>query len=325
MGKLTTFLQEAFNERCPAGWSFRSEVPLLSPDLKRTLGYSPRVDVLLERDDGARRLWIEFEVSRADPVANHAKFATAHLFDPQPQTDAFVAMVSPHVTRGRRNLASNMVEVMRAIGMDAYQTILFPHFAPGHIKHLNHLDVPTLHSQGISVGAEIERVMIISEPALVANERRIHFAGDLLNVALNIRRWNSELETAHGQQLWGKRTVTYFAYDPVSKCFAPSKFCAYVAVSAPPEQIPDAKRFLSPYSNAGMSLDLYVSLDGVDSRFDGNRAWTHLCDGLGMSLVHLEEAGDRISRHFSRWLSTRAEADTLHPAGPRILIPPSWF
>jgi hypothetical protein len=28
-------------------------------------------------------LWIEFEVSRADPVANHAKFATAHLFQPQ--------------------------------------------------------------------------------------------------------------------------------------------------------------------------------------------------------------------------------------------------
>ena len=32
-------------------------------------------DVLLERVDGSRRLWVEFEVSRADPVANHAKFA----------------------------------------------------------------------------------------------------------------------------------------------------------------------------------------------------------------------------------------------------------
>jgi hypothetical protein len=35
---------------------------------------------------GSRRLWIEFEISRADPVANHAKFATAQLFQPLPVT-----------------------------------------------------------------------------------------------------------------------------------------------------------------------------------------------------------------------------------------------
>ena len=72
--------------------------------LEALLGYRPRVDVLLEREDGSRRLWIEFEVSRADPVANHAKFATAHLFQPQAEADSFLAMVSPHVARGRRSL-----------------------------------------------------------------------------------------------------------------------------------------------------------------------------------------------------------------------------
>ena len=60
---------------------------MFSPDLERELGYGPRADVLLERADGARRLWIEFEVSRAYPVENHAKFATSHLFEPQHPSD----------------------------------------------------------------------------------------------------------------------------------------------------------------------------------------------------------------------------------------------
>lgn len=58
---------------------------------------------------GARRVWVELEVSRADPVANHVKFATAHLVSPMPAGDAFVSMVSRHVVRGRSNLAAHMV------------------------------------------------------------------------------------------------------------------------------------------------------------------------------------------------------------------------
>ncbi len=96
MGSLTTFLQQEFAHNCPAGWTSEREIRLLPYDLEAVLGYSPRVDVLLERQDASQRLWIEFEVSRADPVANHAKFATAHLFQPQPKTDVFVSMVSPH-------------------------------------------------------------------------------------------------------------------------------------------------------------------------------------------------------------------------------------
>jgi len=68
-------------------------------------GYTSRADILLTKDDGSRRLWIEFEISRADPMANHAKFATAHLFSRQLQTDCFISMVISHVVRGRRNLA----------------------------------------------------------------------------------------------------------------------------------------------------------------------------------------------------------------------------
>ncbi len=80
MGQLASFLQEAFAQQPPLGWSCRREMRVLSSDLEQLLGYSPRADVCLETNDASHRIWIEFEISRADPVANHVKFATAHLF-----------------------------------------------------------------------------------------------------------------------------------------------------------------------------------------------------------------------------------------------------
>ena len=90
------------------------------------LGYDPRADIVLERADGTRRLWIEFEISRADPAANHAKFATAHVLRPGKPADAFVSMISAHVARGRRNLGAGMIHVMRQVGIDAFQTSSCP-------------------------------------------------------------------------------------------------------------------------------------------------------------------------------------------------------
>ena len=94
MGSLTGYLQEQFRRRCPPGWSCRPEARLLPPELAAILGYTPRADVVLAHEADGRRLWVEFEVSRADPVANHAKFATTHLFAPQPPPDCFVAMAT---------------------------------------------------------------------------------------------------------------------------------------------------------------------------------------------------------------------------------------
>lgn len=90
MGTLTSYLQQEFIRRSYPGWVCRHERRILPRHLEDFLGYAPRVDVLLERQDGTRRLWIEFEISRADPVANHTKFATAHLFEPQRDTDTFI-------------------------------------------------------------------------------------------------------------------------------------------------------------------------------------------------------------------------------------------
>jgi len=67
--------------------------------------FRPRADVLLERLDGTRRLWVEFEVSRADPAANHMKFAAAHLHAPQRPADAFLSMTSSHVATAGRTSA----------------------------------------------------------------------------------------------------------------------------------------------------------------------------------------------------------------------------
>src|SRR5438876_442574 len=134
VGALTGFLQREFARLCPAGWVVRPEQNLLPDSLANLLGYSARADVVLEKLDGSARLWIEFEVSRADPVANHAKFVTSHLFQPQLPQDRFLAMVSPHVTRGRRNLASNTIALMRLVGMKAYQTVLFPHLEPNDVQ-----------------------------------------------------------------------------------------------------------------------------------------------------------------------------------------------
>ena len=83
MSALTIFLQRAFAEFCPPAWQCLPEQRFLSAEWERALGYAPRADVLLEGEEGQRRLFVEFEVSRADPVANHAKFATSHLFEPQ--------------------------------------------------------------------------------------------------------------------------------------------------------------------------------------------------------------------------------------------------
>ncbi len=65
---LTNYLQAQFAEHCPAGWISQREVPVLPPRLESVLGYAPRADVLLRKQDDSKRLWIEFEISRADPM-----------------------------------------------------------------------------------------------------------------------------------------------------------------------------------------------------------------------------------------------------------------
>jgi len=319
MGVLTFYLQQEFVRRSYPGWFCRHEIGILPKHLADFLGYAPRVDVLLERQDGSRRLWIEFEISRADPVANHAKFATAHLFEPQQETDSFISMVSPHVARGRRNLAANTILLMRYIGMSAFQTVLFPHITREEIQRLNHLKLENL--TGLAVEPEIERAMSVSATILTASSRRIHFAGDMMDVMLNLLQWNKDLDTPEGQKLWGKRTITYFVFDPYSKSFAPSKFCAYIAI--PSMFFPNITT-LDAMNRAEMKVELYVTLDGTDSRFDGHNAHNHLTRSLAMTLCKYNESPE-IAIIFNQWLNRQSSSINVHPNGAVFLLPPSWF
>jgi hypothetical protein len=317
MGSLTGFLQKRFSESCPPEWTCNHEVEVMDPHWRRALGYSARADVLLSRDDNTRRIWIEFEVSRADPVANHAKFATSHLFQPQAPNDSFVAMVSSHVTRGRRNLAANTILLMRRLGMSAFQTALFPSIAPAEIKRLNHLPELALADASINTDAEIDRAFQIANPISSIGNRDLHYAGDLMDVYLNVRSWNNEIESSQGQSLWGKRTVTYFVYDIKSGQFAPSKFCAYINLGQP-----SALKFL--IDQQLMTMQSYCSLDENEPKFDGNLAQKHLQRQLNLKLIDSKQSRS-VDAHFTQWLAKRSNSIRIHPRGPKFLIPPDWY
>jgi hypothetical protein len=267
------------------------------------------------------RLWIEFEVSRADPVANHAKFATSHLFRPQESTERFLAMISPHVTRGRRNLAFNAVALMRQVGMKAYQTVLFPYLAPAEVKRLNHLEIAALPAQNLDVVREIERALAVTEPMIAMSDHDIHLAGDLLAVLLNVRQWNEDMATEAGRQLWGLRTVTYFVYDEEAGLFAPAKFCAYSAVASS-SPLPDS---LNKGAGLGiMTVAVYTAFNAGSHLLDGNRAQRHLTHGLGMTAVNPKEMPE-LDALFLQWRERHADCIALHPGGTVFLLSPEWF
>ena len=110
----------------------------------------------------------------------------------------------------------------------------------------------------------------------------------------NLQYWNRSVLTDDGRKLWGRRRASYFVFDPGTKFFAPSKFCAFRPITT---DGPDAGQI--PGSN--MTMDLYCSLGEEDPRFDGNRAWRRLRDHLGMSLQIIAD-DPAMSVSFQKWL-----------------------
>ncbi len=316
MGSLTTFLQRELIRRPPAGWVAQHEVRLLLDEDAARLGYAPRADVLLIRQDSAVRLWIEFEVSRADPVANHAKFATAHLFHPQAAGDHFLAMLSPHIDRGRRDLAAAAVRLMRRVGMRAFQTTLLPLLTPAEVQQLNQLPVAALGERGIDVGREVERALAVFTPVGTHAMDDIHLAGDVFDVMLNVRGWNDDLVTEDGRRVWGSRACSYFVYDPVSTAFAPCKFCAYLPVRTIPAA-PDE-------STHRMSVAVYTAVNDGTHLLDGGRAWQHLARELGFRFPTDEEL-PTVAARFADWLQRHGGDIRVKSDAPTFLLPPSWY
>jgi hypothetical protein len=297
MVTFTGFLQQEFNRFRPEGWSCRYEAPIFSKDLEDALGFAARADILLQASDESRRYWIEFEVSRANPVANHAKFAVGHLYQPQSQKDFFVSMVSSHVSRGRRNLAGNAIHSMRCVGMNAFQTILLPHSSGSEIKRWNGMSVMKLTSENIPIQDEIERVFAITEPVTAVGSRDIYLVGDISDVILNVRRFNLDISTEQGCSDFGRRTVTYFVYDPWMKTFAPSKFCAYSVINSK-NKVRDHAYPTDFHSD--MTISFYSQLDESNPAFDGRIARLHLEKRLAMHLVPLANRPD-LKTSFYAW------------------------
>lgn len=314
---LTSFLQQSFATQLPSGWRCRHEVAVLSKEFERILGFAPRADVLLENVETHRRVWIEFEISRADPVANHMKFAVGHLFAPQLPGDAFVSMVSDHVAAGRVNLGASAVILMRHLGMHAFQIPLFPTMSGSLVKELNHLPQPELMDRKLDVVPEIERALSISEPVCANPSHRLFFASNAFEVSLNVMEWNRAIASSDGACLWGRRTVTFFVYDPRSQLFAPSKFCAFIPVARTAE----ASDSGSKAQILGMTMPYYCSIDANEPRFDGGVARKHFLQRLGYRLLRVSEVPG-LSTPFERWLETRHDGIRLHPRRAHLLIPP---
>jgi len=319
MGSLTGYLQERFAGACPTGWRCRAEVPLVDAAACRRLGLQPRADVMLERVDGSRRIWIEFEISRADPVANHAKFATARFFEGTGQEDAFVSMSSRHIVAGRAALAAGTAMMMRALGVPAFQVDLLPGLDGEAIKQLNALPRAELvRSTPFDAKPEVERVMAVTDATLVSGWHRIHKADNAFTVGVNVRQWNREMADEPAATLWGRRAVQYFVFDPPSELFAPSKYCAFVP--APGGDVAGAAFRSVQEPPGGMRMMLYAVLGEEDARFDGHVARKHLEERLGYRRVGLDNASQELRGLFERWVAGWGKRIALR-GSTELLVP----
>jgi hypothetical protein len=320
MPSLARHLQDVFIRDCPPGWACSPEVSVVTKEMERWLGYAPQADVMLQEVKTGRRVWVELEISRADPVANHAKFATAHLFQPMPQQDTFVSMVSRHVDRGRSNLAAHTIALMRTLGIRAFQTILLPTVERDEIKRLNHLTADRLREEAPVVGDELKRVLSVSGAVGRVLKSDIHFAANAVEVLYNVQRWNQDMALPALRERWGQRRVRYFAYDPRTRQFAPSKFAAYLRLPLSPQQA-----WLQERSLTGMSIASYTEIDQQHPLFDGRRAWQHLETQLCMVAMPIETQSETMVETFWRWSERFKDAISVDAKGPVILCPPVWM
>ncbi len=87
-------------------------------------------------------------------------------------------MVSPHVDRGRRNLAATAIALMRQVGMVAFQTTLLPHLSPDALQQLNHTPLADLRAAVLRVADEVARVFAVTEPVVTDAEAPIKIDGN---------------------------------------------------------------------------------------------------------------------------------------------------
>jgi hypothetical protein len=286
---LAAEIQNRLVGRPPPGWTARREVSLLDADATRILGYRPAVDLLLESRHTDERLWLELEISRADPVANHAKFASAHLMQPLSERDTFVSLVSNHVARGRANLAAHAIHLLRIAGLKAFQIPLLPELDGKTIMALNQgeaslEDLPDL---------EICEIIDLTRPVAPGDASRIYYATNALEVLLNLQQWNRDMTHMHCRTAWGRRRIRYLVAHPASGLFAPSKFCAYTRMPSPN----DSPGFQTP----AMTVPAYARIEPETGIFDGQKARLRL-ERLGFRRMRISDCTPSLRQRFASWL-----------------------
>jgi hypothetical protein len=307
-GQLASYLVEGFTQALPSGWQGEPEFLLLSKAQAKRLGYMPRADLVLHAPDG-RKVALEFEISRADPVANQAKLLVAYESGALGRDDAFGSLLSPHLQRGRRNLAALFTRYMRGGGLPAFGVSLLPGHSGEEIARLNHLASSALQVSGLDVAGELRRVLEVTEPRGEARHR-IHFAGDATDVMANLWAWNDAMGST-ASLTWESRRTQFWVADVAGGQFAPSKFCAF---------IPAAER-LNVAPGPTMTPEIYALLGEDDARFDGHRARRHLVDRLCF------REGPPTGRAGEAWAAWRAKmgARISLRGEVTLLMPPPWL
>ena len=306
---LAETLQRRWVKEPPAGWVASREVAVISALEGRILGYQPKADLMLQKTSTRQRVWIELEISRADPAANHMKFGSAHLLNPLPASDAFVSLVSRHIAPGRSNLAAHATWLLRANGLRAFQMPLLPELDALAIKRLNQGEVPPDHLPTPDLG----EILLGTEPVGSSDGSGIYRVTNRLEVILNIHQWNKDMADGDARTAWGRRRVRYFVHDSISNLFAPSKFAAYTRIP----KTPSADEPL-PY-NPAMTVRAYSKIPHDTPIFDGRKAWQKI-SSLGFLVRRASECPALIQDHFRAWAGTHAASLDIDFDQAEILI-----
>lgn len=165
MGQLARWSAEIIAEAFVQELEFRGITPkrryeadVFPASLCEEIGYSPAADLLVEYPwDGIDvRIWIELEVSRADPVANPAKFLVAFSERSPRSGEVFVFAISHAIQKGRAALCRRFVEMMRKRGFPVFTEEYLPSATEHLIRRLN------------VRGREEFEVLLANEPDMVS-------------------------------------------------------------------------------------------------------------------------------------------------------------
>lgn len=208
---------------------------------------------------------------------------------------------------------------MRSVGIPAFQIDLLPDADGPTIKALNAATPTVLERAALDVGAEFDRVIAVADAKLINGWHRIHMADNAFTVGANVRTWNAETTDPVLASRWAKRRVRFLAFDPASRFFAPSKFCAFVPATT---GAMEGRSILSVREPpGGMTSAIYFGLGEQDPRFDGHIARVHLERRLRYRATPAASLSGAVARAFERWRARPAETISV-PRDAVVLEPP---